>query len=178
MAGPNDDTLYGLTWLDLTDGLTFPKGQLPPVEAFWSLILYDATTFWLVANPINRYEVASHTDGLVYGADGSLTIGVQNGQPKLPLGQLAPRSDRRLPPDPPHQYREAGDPRRRLDAAAAQTDRLVLAGAAPEQIHHPETQGGRADRHVSAPVDRPHACLAGGATDMPLGRGNPLSSAI
>ena len=41
--------------------------------AFWSLILYDATTFWLVANPINRYEIASHTEGLVYGADGSLT---------------------------------------------------------------------------------------------------------
>lgn len=64
--------------------LTFPKGQLPPVGAFWSLILYDATTFWLVANPINRYEVASHTDGLVYGADGSLTIAVQNGQPGSP----------------------------------------------------------------------------------------------
>jgi hypothetical protein len=61
--------------------LTFPKGQLPPVGAFWSLILYDATTFWLVANPINRYEVASHTDGLIYGADGSLTIAVQHGKP-------------------------------------------------------------------------------------------------
>lgn len=61
--------------------LTFAKGQQPPVGAFWSLILYDATTFWLVANPINRYEIASHTDGLVYAADGSLTIAVQQGQP-------------------------------------------------------------------------------------------------
>ena len=64
--------------------LTFPKGQLAPVGAFWSLILYDATTFWLVANPINRYEVASHTDGLTYSADGTLTIAVQHGQPSSP----------------------------------------------------------------------------------------------
>jgi hypothetical protein len=64
--------------------LAFPKGQLPPVGAFWSLILYDATTFFLVANPINRYEVASHTDGLIYGADGSLTIAVQHGRPNSP----------------------------------------------------------------------------------------------
>ena len=62
--------------------LTFSHDQLPPVGAFWSLILYDATTFWLVANPINRYEIASHTDGLVYAADGSLTIAVQNDQPR------------------------------------------------------------------------------------------------
>jgi hypothetical protein len=64
--------------------LAFPKGHLPPVGAFWSLILYDATTFWLVANPINRYEIASHTDGLIYGADGSLTIAIQNSQPSSP----------------------------------------------------------------------------------------------
>ena len=61
--------------------LTFPHGQLPPVGAFWSLILYDAQTYLLVANPINRYEVASHTDGLVYGAGGALTIAIQNTQP-------------------------------------------------------------------------------------------------
>ncbi len=64
--------------------LAFPKGELPPVGAFWSLILYDATTFWLVANPINRYEIASHTDGLIYRADGSLTIAIQNSPPSSP----------------------------------------------------------------------------------------------
>jgi hypothetical protein len=61
--------------------LAFPAGQLPPVGAFWSLILYDATTFLLVANPINRYEVASHTDDLVYDAGGALTIAIQNTEP-------------------------------------------------------------------------------------------------
>ncbi len=39
--------------------LTFTKGQLPPVEAFWSLIMYGPNS-QLVANPINRYELASH----------------------------------------------------------------------------------------------------------------------
>ena len=61
--------------------LTFPRGQQPPVGAFWSLILYDATTFLLVPNPINRYELASHTDHLTYASDGSLKIGIQNTQP-------------------------------------------------------------------------------------------------
>jgi hypothetical protein len=61
--------------------LAFAKGQLPPVEAFWSLIMYGPTS-QLVANPINRYELASHnpTD-LNYAADGSLTITISNAQP-------------------------------------------------------------------------------------------------
>ncbi len=70
--------------------LTFPAGQLPPVGAFWSLILYDATTFWLVANPIDRYEIASHTGGLSYNADGSLTIAVSNTQPTDPTVNWLP----------------------------------------------------------------------------------------
>jgi hypothetical protein len=61
--------------------LTFTKDQLPPVEAFWSLIMYGANNE-LVANPINRYELASHnpTD-LNYASDGSLTITISNAQP-------------------------------------------------------------------------------------------------
>jgi hypothetical protein len=70
--------------------LTFPAGQLPPVGAFWSVILYDATTFWLVTNPIDRYEIASHTGGLVYSADGSLTIAVSNAQPAAPAVNWLP----------------------------------------------------------------------------------------
>jgi hypothetical protein len=61
--------------------LRFERDQLPPAGAFWSLIMYDAATNYLVANPINRYEVASHTPGLVYGADGSLEIPIRSSQP-------------------------------------------------------------------------------------------------
>ena len=35
----------------------------PPVDAFWSLTIYDAVTKMLVDNPINRYKVGSDTAG-------------------------------------------------------------------------------------------------------------------
>jgi hypothetical protein len=44
--------------------------------------MYDATTGYLVANPINRYEIASHTQRLRYGDDGSLTITISNAEPE------------------------------------------------------------------------------------------------
>jgi hypothetical protein len=69
--------------------IVFPQGQLPPVSAFWSLILYNSS-YQLVANPINRYEVASHTPGLVYRSDGSLSITVSNTQPTDPTTNWLP----------------------------------------------------------------------------------------
>ena len=39
--------------------LTFPPGQHPPVNAFWSLTMYDGKTQLLIENPINRYLVNS-----------------------------------------------------------------------------------------------------------------------
>jgi hypothetical protein len=56
-------------------------GGLPPVDAFWSLTLYGAD-FFLVENPINRYSIGDRTAGLVYGADGSLEIQIQNQSPE------------------------------------------------------------------------------------------------
>jgi hypothetical protein len=53
----------------------------PPVDAFWSLTMYDADKFYLVANPINRYSIGDRTPGLKYGADGSLTIYLQKDSP-------------------------------------------------------------------------------------------------
>jgi hypothetical protein len=55
--------------------------ELPPVGAFWSLTMYDAHEFYLVANPINRYAIGDRTPGLKYGADGSLTIYMQQDSP-------------------------------------------------------------------------------------------------
>ncbi|MEA2212856.1 MAG: hypothetical protein QOF83_2804 [Solirubrobacteraceae bacterium] len=60
--------------------IRFPRGDLPPVKAFWSLTMYNASYF-LVANPINRYAIGDRTAGLHYGADGSLTLYVQPGAP-------------------------------------------------------------------------------------------------
>ncbi len=53
----------------------------PPVDAFWSLTMYDADEFYLVENSINRYSIGSSTPGLQYGPDGSLTIYMQQASP-------------------------------------------------------------------------------------------------
>jgi len=62
--------------------LTFPKGQLPPVNAFWSLTMYDGKTQFLIQNPINRYLINSPMlPGMKNNADGSLTIHIQKDSP-------------------------------------------------------------------------------------------------
>jgi hypothetical protein len=62
--------------------LTFPAGQLPPVNAFWSVTMYDGKTQLLVANPINRYLINSPMlPGLKKDADGSLTLYLQKDSP-------------------------------------------------------------------------------------------------
>ncbi|MBT9555762.1 MAG: DUF1214 domain-containing protein [Myxococcales bacterium] len=58
----------------------FAPGQLPPVDAFWSLTLYGPDMF-LVPNSAARYSFSGTTPGLVFGADGSLDIVVQHQQP-------------------------------------------------------------------------------------------------
>jgi hypothetical protein len=60
--------------------LHFPAGQLPPVDAFWSLILYGPD-FFLVRNPINRYSISDRTAGLAHNSDGSLDIYIQHKAP-------------------------------------------------------------------------------------------------
>ena len=63
--------------------LTF--AQTPPVDAFWSLTMYDTPDYYLVDNPINRYSIGDRTPGLRYGTDGSLTIVLQRDQPTDPV---------------------------------------------------------------------------------------------
>jgi hypothetical protein len=57
----------------------FPKGQLPPVNAFWSLTMYNSKQFF-AQNPINRYAIGDR-DKLKFNDDGSLTINIQHESP-------------------------------------------------------------------------------------------------
>ena len=62
--------------------LTFPAGQYPPVNAFWSVTMYDGKTQLLIENPINRYLINSPMlPAMKTNADGSLTLYIQNKSP-------------------------------------------------------------------------------------------------
>jgi hypothetical protein len=62
--------------------LRFAPGQLPPVNAFWSLTMYELPESWLVANPIDRYLINSPMlPHLQRDADGGLTLLIQNESP-------------------------------------------------------------------------------------------------
>jgi hypothetical protein len=84
-ANTRPETVYPLAVAD-SEGRTlsgrhryvvrFPRGQLPPADAFWSLTMYGADRY-LVPNPIDRYAIGDRTPGLRRGRDGSLTIYIQ-----------------------------------------------------------------------------------------------------
>ncbi|MFJ1796364.1 DUF1254 domain-containing protein [Kitasatospora griseola] len=59
--------------------LTFPEGQLPPVDGFWSLTAYDSNSF-LVANDANIYAIG-HYAAPVADATGATTLYVQAAPP-------------------------------------------------------------------------------------------------
>jgi len=62
--------------------LTFAKDQFPPVNAFWSLTMYDGKTQLLIKNPLNRYLINSPTlPNLKKNPDGSLTLYIQKDSP-------------------------------------------------------------------------------------------------
>ncbi len=57
----------------------FDKGQMPPVNGFWSLTMYDATYFF-VPNPLNRYTLSSRNK-FITNADGSVDLYLQADSP-------------------------------------------------------------------------------------------------
>lgn len=59
----------------------FAAGNMPPVDAIWSLAMYNASDYMLVVNPIDRYSIGDRTQGLKYGPDGSLDIYIQHDAP-------------------------------------------------------------------------------------------------
>ncbi len=86
------EAMYPMTRTDATgetlDGskhnytLTFAAGQLPPVNAFWSVTMYDGKTQLLIKNPINRYLINSPMlPAMKKNPDGSLTLYIQKDSP-------------------------------------------------------------------------------------------------
>jgi hypothetical protein len=62
--------------------MRFAPGQLPPVNAFWSMTMYELPSSLLVENPINRYLINSPMlADMVEDPDGGLTVHVQNASP-------------------------------------------------------------------------------------------------
>jgi hypothetical protein len=62
--------------------LRFAPGQLPPVNAFWSLTMYKLPESLLYANSINRYLINSPMlPDLKRDPDGGITLYVQNASP-------------------------------------------------------------------------------------------------
>ena len=57
----------------------FEKRQLPPVNAFWSMTVYDVRGFF-TENAIGRYAIGDR-DRLRYNPDGSLDIYIQHARP-------------------------------------------------------------------------------------------------
>jgi hypothetical protein len=53
----------------------------PPVHAFWSLTLYDAATFELFPNPLDRYLINDRTASLKDSPGEPLTVSIQHQRP-------------------------------------------------------------------------------------------------
>ena len=80
----NYDLIYADADGELLDGarsyeVTFDPP--PPVDAFWSLTMYNVPKYYLVDNPIDRYSLGDRSPGLQYGDDGSVTIYLQASSP-------------------------------------------------------------------------------------------------
>lgn len=73
--------------------ITFKKDELPPVDGFWSVSMYDSKDFF-VENPLNRNAIGNRTEGLKTASDGSLTIYVQKDAPEADkMGNWLPAPD-------------------------------------------------------------------------------------
>jgi hypothetical protein len=75
--------------------LHFNKDEIPPVNGFWSLTMYNDKAL-LAANPINRYSLGSLSDPpLIKNSDGSIDLYIQRDSPesaKTPNWLPAPAS--------------------------------------------------------------------------------------
>lgn len=87
-ANPPEDAIYPLLNVD-ADGeplsgdasyvIHFDADALPPVDAFWSVTMYDAEGFQ-AANELNRFAIGDR-DPLTFNADGSVDLYLQHENP-------------------------------------------------------------------------------------------------
>ncbi len=62
--------------------MIFPKGELPPVKAFWSLTMYDGKTQLFIENPLDRYLLSSvMLEQFKQEEDGSLVLYIGKDSP-------------------------------------------------------------------------------------------------
>ena len=87
-ANPYDQAIYPLNTADRNGNIPqgghkyvihFEKDDIPPVEAFWSITMYDEEGFQ-VANTLNRFAIGDR-DELKFNKDGSLDIYIQHESP-------------------------------------------------------------------------------------------------
>jgi len=89
-ANLNDDAVYPSTFIDNNGEkfssdkkyvLHFDKDEIPPVNGFWSLSMYNDKMLF-AANPINRYSMGLLSDPpLTKNPDGSIDIYIQRDSP-------------------------------------------------------------------------------------------------
>lgn len=84
------EAVYPMTWRDAAGeplrgarayALHFTADELPPVDAFWSLTIYDSATCQLVENELQRYAIGDRTPGLERDAKGGLEIRISHAAP-------------------------------------------------------------------------------------------------
>jgi len=85
-----DHAIYGSANRDLDSNpltgrnnykLRFEAGNLPPVNWFWSVTLYDALTTAMYPNALERYSIGDRTEGIKFDDDGSLTLTIGHAEP-------------------------------------------------------------------------------------------------
>lgn len=128
----SDEAVYAMSDFDAAksklDGhnqyqIRFESGDLPPVDAFWSITLYAADRF-LYPNDLQRFSIGDRTAGLRHDPDGGLTLQIghaaptdrsnwlpaPNGNFYLVLRMYRPRADARGWRIPPLQRTNHIDP--------------------------------------------------------------------
>lgn len=97
-ALPAEEASYPNTWNtadgELLDGskfnyrLHFAANELPPVDAFWSLTLYDTDGF-MNPNEIDRHSIGDRSD-IEINEDGSLDLYIQHEEPAAGISNWLP----------------------------------------------------------------------------------------